>query len=364
MPALLVALLLVGCAGRPEPATAPEAAPPSGPAAAATSPAAAPAAEGEQPSGRRLERVSLRELCRQQAAEEEAGLEKSRRVLYESLCSAGLWFDGLLGGEPDVETARKIQGRLELTGIHSDYWGTDTKVRLRLRYDLPNLKHRFNLFLGREEPDEAIQDRRELLPVQSALLDLDEDQEWLAGFGYSPPGRRASKFDFRTGVKVKSETEVYFQGRWRGNLFVGDTAVWRFRETLFYENRDGFGLTSSVDYNKALRDTLLVRWANIGTFSEATDGLAWRSTALLYQNLRRRRALAYEVFVRGETDDPVRVREYGARAIYRFPLKRRQWLFGEVIAGWTFPRGDDETDRSSSPQVGIGVDLLFGPDPF
>jgi hypothetical protein len=68
--------------------------------------------------------------------------------------------------------------------------------------------------------------------------------------------------------------------------------------------------------------------------------------------------------VRGETDDPVRVREYGARAIYRFPLKRRQWLFGEVIAGWSFPRGDDERHRSSSPQVGIGVDLLFGPDPY
>jgi len=333
--------------------------------------AEAPGATENPPARRRrivadkeTEERRLRDLCRLQQVGEDAGIEKGRRLLYETLCSAGLWFDGLLGGDPDVESARRVHGRLEGTVIYSDYWGTDLKGRLRLRYDLPNLKHRFALFLGRDEADEAIEDRRETLPIQSALLNLDEEEEWLAGFGYSPPGRRLSKIDLRVGVKVKSETEVFFQTRWKTTVFAGDKSAWRFRETLFWQNRDGFGLTSGVDFNRILRNDLLIRWSNVGTFSEATDGVRWRTSVILYQNLRKQRALAYETFLRGETRDPEPLREYGARAVYRFPSKRRKWLFGELIAGWTFPRGDQDLGRQSSPQVGFGIDVLFGPDPY
>lgn len=388
-------LLATGCASsRPTPpATAPPAAEPVAPAASppATEPVAptanppaaepdgetaettpdapppAPAAKRKRPrvvTEKTTEEARLRDLCRLQQVGEDAGLEKSRRLLYETLCSAGLWFDGLLGGDPDVESARRIHGRLEGTVTYSDYWGTDLKGRLRLRYDLPNLKHRFALFLGRDEADEAIQDRRDTLPIQSALLDLDEEEEWLAGFGYSPPGRRLRKLDLRVGVKVKSETEVFFQTRWRTTVFIGERSAWRFRETLFWQNRDGFGLTSGLDFNRVLRNDLLLRWSNIGTFSEATDGVRWRTSVILYQNLRAQHAMAYESFIRGETRDPEPLREYGVRAIYRFPSKHRKWLFGELIAGWTFPRSDEDNARKSSPLLGFGVDLLFGPDPY
>lgn len=388
-------LLATGCASsRPTPATAaPPAAEPVAPVASppatepsapiANPPAAEPAGETAEtapdappptPAAKRkrprvvtektTEEARLRDLCRLQQVGEDAGLEKSRRLLYETLCSAGLWFDGLLGGDPDVESARRIHGRLEGTVTYSDYWGTDLKGRLRLRYDLPNLKHRFALFLGRDEADEAIQDRRDTLPIQSALLDLDEEEEWLAGFGYSPPGRRLRKLDLRVGVKVKSETEVFFQTRWRTTVFIGERSAWRFRETLFWQNRDGFGLTSGLDFNRVLRNDLLLRWSNIGTFSEATDGVRWRTSVILYQNLRAQHAMAYESFIRGETRDPEPLREYGVRAIYRFPSKHRKWLFGELIAGWTFPRSDEDNVRKSSPLLGFGVDLLFGPDPY
>jgi len=377
-------LLALGCASaRPEPpAAAPPVAAPDEPAVAQPSETAA-AATGEQPAAapperptaetsrrtrlvteKQTEEARLRDLCRLQQVGEEAGLAKSRRLLYETLCSAGLWFDGLLGGEPDVDSARRIHGRLEGTVTYSDYWGTDLKGRLRLRYDVPNLKHRFALFLGRDEADQAIQDRRETLPIQSALLDLDEEEEWLAGFGYSPPGRRLRKLDLRVGVKVKSETEVFFQTRWRTTVFLGEKSAWRFRETLFWQNRDGFGLTSGLDFNHILRNDLLLRWSNIGTFSEATDGVRWRTSVILYQNLRAQRAMAYETFIRGETRDPEPLREYGIRAVYRFPSQRRKWLFGELIAGWTFPRSDEDLARKSSPVIGFGIDLLFGPDPY
>jgi len=71
-------------------------------------------------------------------------------------------------------------------------------------------------------------------------------------------------------------------------------SVWRFRETVFWENRDGFGSTTSLDFDRVLHRDLLLRWGNVGTISESTEGFSWRSTALVYHNLRRSRAVAGE----------------------------------------------------------------------
>ena len=101
----------------------------------------------------------------------------------------------------------------------------------------------------------------------------------------------------------------------------------------------------------------------MGTVSEATDGLDWRSATVLYQNLGSRSALAYELFLRGSTGSEIGVREYGARGVYRRPL-RREWLFGELIGGYTWPRESLDERRQGSVLFGFGIELLFGRYPY
>lgn len=393
------ALLLAGCAGGgarsvtlpPGPGPAPEDgavsepsrteqnAPPASTATeeATTEPATAAAASAEaspasaettatalEPPQEAPNPPTIRDLCRRRTPAEEAMLDSARRRLHETVCGANLWLDGLFGGEPNVENARSVSGRLELSTIYIEADGTDLKVRLRVNYDLPNLEHRFNLFLGREDSDDAISDTREPLSVRSSAFGLDTEEDWLAGLGYSPPGRFARKLDFRAGVKIQSATEVYFQGRFRHTFFFGEHAALRLRETLFWENReDGFGATTALDYDRVLRRNLLLRWGSVGTYSEGTEGLAWRSAVYFYWNLARQRAFSTELFLRGATEAEVPLREYGVRGVYRRPVLR-QWLFGEIIAGYTFPRRELADAREGSAVIGFGVDLLFGRDPY
>lgn len=279
---LAASLLAFGCAGRRAPAT-PAEPPPEAPASAPE--AERPAGTGEAP------RPGLRDLCRQGPDETEI-LDETRQTLEETFCSATLWLDGLLGGEADVENARAVSGRVDLSTLYTEFDGFTLKERLRLRYDLPNLERRLNVFVGRDERDEFVEDRREGFAVRSSVFGLEDEEEWLAGLGYSPPGRWNSKIDFRVGGKLKSAPEVFAQSRYRRNIFAGDRNVWRFRETVFWENREGFGSTTSLDFDHVLRRDLLFRWGNIGTFSESTDGIAWRSAALAYHNIRRSRAVA------------------------------------------------------------------------
>lgn len=329
------------------------------PGAAHSEPTASPEPAAEAPAAE----SSLHDLCHQAA--EGGFIEESRRRLAETFCGAALWFDGLFGGEADVSSARAISGRVELSALHTDFDGFDYKGRLRLNYELPNLERRVRLFLGREEDDEFVADRQEGFAIRSSVFGLEGDEEWLAGLGYSPPGRYFNKFDVRLGGRVKSAPEIFSQLRYRQNVFVGEHDVWRFRETVFWENRDGFGSTTSLDWDRVLRRDLILRWGNVGTISEATDGLAWRSAALVYHNLARwnQAAIAGEVFVRGETDAEVSLREYGTRAIFRQPVGK-PYLFGELIVGYTWPREHAGQSRDGSAMVGIGLELLFGHDPW
>jgi hypothetical protein len=352
---LLSAVIAAGCVGRDKPATAPSEAPP--PASAAEP---APAVAAEQPAATSTE-PTLREACREGKPVDPNLLDNSRRILAETFCGATLWFDGLFG-QPDVENARAVSGRVELSSIYTEADGTEPRARIRLKYDLPNLEKRVNLFLGRDDRDDFVQGRQEGFAIRSAVFGVETDDRWLAGLGYSPPGRWRDRLDFRVGGRLSSAPEAFVQGRLRHNVFLGDRSVWRLRETVFYENRDGFGSTSSADFDHVLRRALLFHWGTVATISEATDGVDWRSATVLYQNLGSRSALAYEIFLRGSTGD-IDLREYGARTVYRRPLNR-EWLYGELIGGYTWPRESLDEPRQGSALVGFGLELLFGRNPY
>lgn len=347
---LCLAISVVGCAGRKARPMTATASPNPTPSTQAPPPTTSPTDQPAKPK--------LSTICRQ--AEDATGvIDETRQRLEETFCSATLWFDGLLGGEPDVDNARRVSGRVELSALHTEAEGFDPKARIRLRYDLPNLKKRFNVFLGRDDRDDFVQDRGEGFAIRSSVFGLDTEDKWLAGLGYSPPGRYLSKVDFRVGVRVKSASEIFAQGRWRRNYFVGEKSVWRLRETVFWENRDGFGSTTSMDLDRVLSQNYVLRWGTVGTFSEATDGVSWRSATLLYHYLGGSKAGAAEIFARGSTGSEVPVREYGARLIYRQAIGK-PYFFGTAVAGYTWPRRDDDPVREGSTMVGLGVELHFG----
>lgn len=328
----------------------------------------APAGEGAEVAAETAveaapeERPPLRDLCRFDATSDEA-LDTARRRLRETFCTATLWFDSLFGSKPDVANARAVSGRLEGSGLWSEAEGSEFKGRLRLRYDLPNLDRRVNLFLGRGDEQELIEDRYEGLPIRSAFFGLVEPETWLGGLGYAPPGAWASKLDFRVGLRLKSASELFVQGRYRRNFFHGERSVVRLRETAFYSNREeGFGFTSSVDVDHLLDPSRLLRVNAVATFSQGTEGVRWRGNLMLFRNLERRRAVLWQAFVRGETAAEVPLEEYGAQAILRLPFGR-PWIFAHFTGGYSWPRFELEEPRDGSVLIGFALEIQVGDDP-
>lgn len=297
--------------------------------------------------------------CHRARADDEPLVDDAQAVLEETGCRAALWLDGLFGKDADIAAAKRTHGYLETAVSYSQFEGFDTRTRLRVRFELPTLKERLSAFLGREDDDEFIQDRTEGFALRSQFPRIDDRDEWLAGLGYSLPDSKRLQTDIKVGAASLRKPRAFVRARLHYNAYADPSNLFYLRVTPFWRTREGVGVTVGADYSHVLSPPLLLRYSNVGTISEATAGVNWLSALILYQNLREERAIAYELFVRGDTDAAEPLYEYGGRTIYRHPLLPQK-LYGEFILGYSWPRSDPDLPRRGSYEVGFGLELPFG----
>lgn len=286
-------------------------------------------------------------------------IDATRRRLHETLCSASLWFDGLFGEHRNVKAARGAHGRVETSYTYSDFYGNKERVRMDVRVDLPNLEQRFSAFLGRDNEDDFVRDRQEGFALRSQFPSIDDRDEWLGGLGYALPASDRFSTDFRVGVRNLRNPRLFVRSRVRYNAYSDKRNLIHIRMTPFWNTRDRFGITPGIDFSRVLSPTRLLRFSNLGTASQESRGFDWRSALIHYQGLRKGRGIAVEAFIRGFTEAPVSIREYGSRAVYRHPLFSDR-LFAELVAGYTWPQELPEEDRRGSALLAFGIEMPFG----
>ncbi|MFI5165676.1 MAG: hypothetical protein ACHQQS_03575 [Thermoanaerobaculales bacterium] len=343
---------------QPAPATTPTPGPTATPRSNVTpSPTATPSSAYGNPG---TQYQSTYRPCHEAALGREKMLDATRRRLYETICGATLWLDGLFGRHGSVAAAEEVTGHAELSVLRSSVAGTKVKTGLDVNFTLPHLEEKLHAFLGRSDPDEYVRDRQEGFGLRSEFVSLESEEKWLGGLGYSLPGANGQNLSFRTGVAGGIHATVFGQGIYQRNIAVGESNLWYLREVGFWRNRgEGFGFTSSADYDHVVNDNMLLRWGTIGTVSQGIRGLDWRTALVLYQNLHQSHALAYEVFLRGVTST-LGLTEYGPRLIYRQSAFRR-WFFIDTLLGYSWLRLNPGEPHQGSVVYGLGGELWFGP---
>ncbi len=283
----------------------------------------------------------------------------ARNTLEGMSCNTALWLDSVLGDAPDQRAAAKTSGRLDTTVTYSEFSGTDARVRLNVRIPLPNLERRLSAFIGREEESSFIQDRPEAQNLNDQFAGFQGNDQFLAGLGYSLPGSERFQSSLRVGVRNLRSPRVFAQYRLYYSPYADDVNLVYLRGTPFWNSDDGFGVTSGIEYNRYLGPTRLYRASTSGTISEKTEGLNWVVSSMLYQDLQRGRGIAPELFIRGETDEPEPLREYGVRVTYRQPILENN-LFARLAPGYSWPRENPNLKREGSANILLGLELPFG----
>ncbi len=298
--------------------------------------------------------------CRQQKPEEQHALESMRAGLQRSVCSTARFVDRMFGGEHEyAEMEDDSNGRAGFGLGWNELDGIDTDVRFRASVTLPALSERFSATLGRASRDEFVAD--ELFGVGSfgASFTDDEPADWFAGLGYRMHRGRDSRFDLGAGMQLQSPLNPYVNGRYRHYYYLKDDVLLTLRSTVFWENDEGLGFTQALDFDRVLGRDHLLRWGNSIRISEETEGARWRTRLALYQAIDYRRAMRYDLRVRGETDG-TQPDLYGFRATHR-RSKWREWLFLEFGAGIFWADGPEPSDRCNGCfDARIGFEILFG----
>lgn len=283
-----------------------------------------------------------------------AWIERSRAGLHQFTESIGRGVDGWFGDIPFEQGGRLVNGRLGIHGLWRRDDGFQMNVRFTGKFDLPNLQNKAYLYFGQDNERELITDQPEAFTRQQRLKSesRQEDQTFFAGLGYAV----RENIDLRGGIRggLNPYVQARYSKKWS---FVPEDQL-EFRETLFWEVKEGLGLTTALYYAHALSRSVDLRWRNAATISQSTDALAWQSSLGLFVSFGDLRQVALETLVNGETGSPVRVAEYGLRATYRQPVYK-DWLLGELIVGHFWPKESVDAERERSWAAGAGVEIRF-----
>jgi hypothetical protein len=304
--------------------------------------------------------VSPMEVCAQPNEADMTMLQRVRRSLTVGACASSAWLDGLFGDQIHYDEYHATYGSVSTGGLWSDYDGFDPRLRFRVRLQLPQWNQRISAFAGRVGEDDYVSDTEgdfDALPTRQ-FGNL-EDESVLVGLGYSSPKRTGNDFDVGVGVRVDVPPDPYVRTRYEVVRAFAERYVFSARETLFWQNSEGFGTTTRVNIDRVISDRFLVRWSNVGKFTEETIGMEWYTQLTLFQSVGAHTGLAWQAQVEGATDNEVPLTRTAVRLIMRRQLTP-EWLVLELRGGVGWPRRKLVEERKMSPEVGIALEMMFG----
>lgn len=297
--------------------------------------------------------------CKEIQPEHDTLLERVRRTLAVTACASSAWLDSMFGDQFYYNAYLNTRGSLSVGTLWSEYDGFDPRLRARVRLQLPQWNEKISAFAGRVGEDDYVSDTEgEFNALPTRQFGGLEDESVLVGLGYSSPTRTGNDFDAGVGVRVDLPLDPYARARYEIVRTFAEHYVFRARETVFWQNSEGFGSTTRFNIDRALSERFLLRWNNLGKYTEETLGLEWFSEVTLFQRLNERTGIAWQNYIQGATDAEVDMQRVGARAILRRQMTP-EWLFLEVRAGVGWPRMKVDEPRERSFEGGIAFEMQF-----
>jgi hypothetical protein len=313
-------------------------------------------ATGAEPESRQRRRAPCPEL----EGPEAPTLESFRTGVERSVCVTAWHFDSLFGVLPENEIVerRRTHGRLRAGVEWDERDGFNEEFTLHAQVQMPIARQRLLAVFGRDT-DEAFIEGGSGEFDSVAFTDEDEERSWLLGLGFEPMRGTRSRLSLGAGVRLRTPLDPYVQASYWFQDRLGADLLFRARQTVFWENEDGFGTATRLVFERALGETRMLRWGNHLRISEATDGMRWNTNLTLFNALGTSRAIALRGAIRGETGREVNPIEYQLLLIHRQRVLR-EWLVLELRGGGGWIRQELSEPREFVPEAAVVMEMSFG----
>jgi hypothetical protein len=292
-------------------------------------------------------------------------LDDVHDFIYDAVWQSAMHVDRLFGSEvPDV-AYEQASGSIAPALLYDRHYGWQTLLRFIGNIPLPQLSERFSAFVGRFNPEEFVSESQAPSGAFPNPYAPNPQDETLLGIQYYQPQRQGAQWDAGAGLPVSvSRFDPYLKGGYIYQLGNQEHGVIAWRQDAFYQDsQGGFGVTSRLDLQRLLSDSVLVTWTGSTTIAQRSYGWNSYSTLDAYFAFPGRRALIAELGVDGSSQAAVRLHNYGWKLAYRRSILR-DWLVLEVRTSLNFPQDYPYQPRRPSWGLGIGFEMEFGSDVF
>ena len=279
-------------------------------------------------------------------------LENTRETVRSSTAWLARGVDSWFGDKPFEQGGKVSDGRLSLGVSRRAGEKPDTRLRFDARIRLPNVEEHTYLFIGRDNDEKVVVDTPEALSREERLrAERPDESSFFAGFGLA----LREVVDLRIGFHG---VKPYAQARYRQPWTLGARDLAEFRQTFFLKINDRFGSTTALSYEHTVSSSLAVRWLSAATITQRTKKFDWSSILGGYKTYSGLRLLSLEAVVTGSQVTGVAVSDYGVQTKWVQPVYR-DWLLGEVVVGYFWPRLDAASERVGTWAFGGVLTMRF-----
>jgi len=289
-------------------------------------------------------------------------LDRAHLWLFNSVWRSARSIDSWFGPEQPVTAYQGAQGSIAPALLWDEFDGFQPKLRFNVDLPLPRLNERFHAFIGRVNRDEYVTERDISSGAFPSQIGRVEEDQTILGLRYRSP-KEGAHFEADTGVRLRFPVDPFLKGSYVFQHGDSGSALFLLRETAFWQNSEGLGVTSRFDVERMIDMQWLVTGTISGTFSQESKGLRGYTAITVLRGFPNRRAVAAQIFSRGEMDAEVPLEDYGIKLAYRKSVMR-DWLILEVRTSLTWPKDNPTQQRNSNIGVGIGFEAFFGTEEF
>lgn len=282
--------------------------------------------------------------------------DRTHHFISRSLCWPGQWFDGFFAAGEDTLDQSGTWVRVVGAQRWQDNNEQGDELKIDASAELPHAQRRLRLIFTSDDEGESAQDNLDELPQDVGLVD--DDTEFRTALRVALRAKERMNLDFDVGLRSELKTFVRARSRWRRALGAG----WfgRLEERVFWEDPDGWGSTTTLDFDRPLSERLNLRFSTEAELTEENNELKrdWflSQDATLFWNYSRRAAVSFNIGASGFTDPVAAVQTWYTSIRLRRNFWR-PWLFYEIQPFAFWPRSDDYHGVSG---ITVRLETQFG----
>ncbi|MCO4792213.1 MAG: hypothetical protein KC493_00770 [Bacteriovoracaceae bacterium] len=289
-------------------------------------------------------------------------INEAHDVLSNSIVLIGSKIDSFFGQNrgDDLANGSRIRMWTETTKVEGEKLNTEANIRFKIH--LPYTQKRFKIVFEKKADDPA-QDNPENTPHDDSGNTGDNKSGKISSKGkttaalqYIVDSTRNWNFFATTGIRVDIPPEPFARARVRRNWKLPYDVEMIAEQSVFWFLEDGFGETSSLDFDYKVSPNKLFRFSNNATWRDETDTFTIIHGPSFFHTFSPRRGISYHAKAVGSSRPKSMITNYDLTITYR-QLLHKTWFFYELSPKGTFPRDEQ---WKFTPSISLKFEVVIG----